>query len=73
MAQILGTKRSAPGREKPGKAARAEAGGIAAIPLSPMAGDFNDDLCRVGARALLAHVSPQLLPGHEARFAGNAV
>jgi hypothetical protein len=52
-------------------AARAKAAGIAAVPLAPMVGDFNDDLCRVGFRPLSAHVSPQLLPGHEARFAGN--
>jgi hypothetical protein len=54
-------------------AARAKAAGIAAIPLAPMVCDFNDDLCRVGAKTLLAHVSPQLLPGHEVRFAGNAL
>ena len=52
-------------------AARAHAAGIAAVPLVPMAGDFNDDLRRVGARALLSHVSPQLLPGHDVRFTGT--
>lgn len=48
--------------------ARAVAAGIQPVPLMPMAGDFNDDLCRLGPDGLLAHLLPQLVPGHGARF-----
>ena len=48
---------------------RAKAAGIEAVPLAPLVGDFNDDLCSLGSSGLFAHVVPQLVPGHRARFA----
>lgn len=54
-------------------AARANAAGIAAVSLTPMVGDFNDDLCRAGSAGLAAHVVPQLVPGHVARFTAGSV
>ena len=35
----------------------------------PVHGDFNANLCRLGALALLAHLVPQLAPDDVARFA----
>ena len=37
--------------------------------LVPVDTDFNADLCRLGALALLAHLVPQLAPDDVARFA----
>lgn len=48
--------------------ARAQAVGIQPVPLAPIADDFNDDLCRLGAAGFAAHVLPQLAPEHLARF-----
>jgi hypothetical protein len=48
---------------------RAEAAGIDVRELVPVHGDFNADLCRLGASALLAHLAPQLAPDDLARFA----
>jgi hypothetical protein len=47
---------------------RANAVGIEAIVLSPMLGDFNEDLRLFGAVALGAHVRVQLAPEDVARF-----
>lgn len=47
---------------------RAHAVGIEAIVLSPMLGDFNEDLKRIGAVALGANVRVQLAPEDVARF-----
>lgn len=48
--------------------ARAHEGGIEAITLSPMAGDFNDDLVTGGLHALRAHIRVQLAPEDVSRF-----
>lgn len=50
--------------------ARAEAAGIELHAVSPVLGDFNDDLCRRGLPALRAQLMPQLAAEHVARFAG---
>lgn len=47
---------------------RASAVGIEAIALSPMLGDFNEDLRTFGRDALLAHIRVQLAPQDVARF-----
>jgi hypothetical protein len=41
---------------------RGEAAGIDVRELVPVLGDFNADLCRLGAAAMLAHLIPQLAP-----------
>lgn len=41
---------------------RAQAAGIAALPLAPMLGDCNDDLRQLGSVALAASIQPQLAP-----------
>jgi Toprim domain len=48
---------------------RGEAAGIDVRELVPVHSDFNADLCRLGAAALLAHLVPQLAPDDLARFA----
>jgi hypothetical protein len=48
---------------------RGEAAGIDVRDLVPVDTDFNADLCRLGALALLAHLVPQLAPDDVARFA----
>ncbi|TWG96280.1 Toprim domain-containing protein [Mesorhizobium sp. J18] len=48
--------------------ARAETVGIEAVGLSPMRGDFNEDLREAGADALRAALKDQLLPEDVARF-----
>lgn len=48
--------------------ARAQAAGIQPVALAPIADDFNDDLCRLGVAGFAAHVLPQLVPEHVARF-----
>jgi hypothetical protein len=48
--------------------ARAESVGIEAVGLSPMRGDFNQDLREAGADALRAALKDQLLPEDVARF-----
>ncbi|MFC5394031.1 DUF7146 domain-containing protein [Bosea vestrisii] len=47
---------------------RANAVGIEAIALSPMLGDFNEDLRTFGRDALMAHIRVQLAPQDVARF-----
>jgi hypothetical protein len=47
---------------------RAHAVGIEAIALSPMLGDFNEDLRTYGRDALMAHIRVQLAPQDVARF-----
>jgi len=47
---------------------RANAAGIEAIALSPMLGDFNEDLRMLGRDALMAHIRVQLAPQDVARF-----
>ena len=47
---------------------REQAAGIEVRDLVPVHGDFNADLCHLGAAALLAHLVPQLVPGDLARF-----
>lgn len=47
---------------------RANAAGIEAIVLSPMLGDFNEDLRAHGRDALRAHIRVQLAPQDVARF-----
>jgi hypothetical protein len=47
---------------------RAHADGIEAIVLSPMLGDFNEDLGDFGVAALQAHLRVQLAPQDVARF-----
>lgn len=47
---------------------RAMAAGIEAIPLSPILGDFNDDLRRFGLGALRAALRVQIAPEDVARF-----
>ena len=49
-------------------AERAQAAGIEALTLTPMLGDFNDDLRQLGADALAALVRVQLAPEDVARF-----
>jgi hypothetical protein len=51
--------------------ARAEAAGIQPVSLVPNEGDFNDDLRHFGSKGLSAHLLPQLVPGHLARFGGS--
>ena len=48
---------------------RGEAAGIDVRELVPVHGDFNADLCHLGAAALLAHLAPQLAPDDLAHFA----
>jgi hypothetical protein len=48
---------------------RGEAAGIDVCDLVPVHGDFNADLCRLGAVALFAHLVPQFAPDDLARFA----
>lgn len=50
---------------------RAAAAGIEARDLVPVHADFNLDLCRLGAEALLAHLAGQLVPADPPRFAGE--
>lgn len=47
---------------------RANEAGIEAVVLTPMLGDFNDDLVAFGIVALRAHVRAQLMPEDVARF-----
>lgn len=47
---------------------RANAVGIEAIALSPMLGDFNEDLRTYGRDTLMAHIRVQLAPQDVARF-----
>ena len=47
---------------------RAHEVGIEAITLSPMLGDFNDDLVTRGLDALRAHIRVQLAPEDVSRF-----
>lgn len=47
---------------------RAAAAGIDVRDLLPVHGDFNLDLWRLGAHAMLAHVTAQLDPADRARF-----
>ena len=47
---------------------RGKALGIEVCDLVPVHGDFNVDLCRLGAAAMLAHL-PQFVPADLARFA----
>jgi len=47
---------------------RASAEGIEAIALSPMLGDFNEDLRTFGRDELMAHIRVQLAPQDVARF-----
>lgn len=47
---------------------RAVAGGIEAVPLTPMLGDFNDDLRQLGLAALADRVRAQLVAEDIARF-----
>jgi hypothetical protein len=47
---------------------RAIAAGIEAIALSPMLGDFNEDLRTFGRDTLIAHIQVQLAPQDVARF-----
>jgi hypothetical protein len=56
-----------------GLSARAMAVGIKPVPLAPSAGDFNDDLCHLGPDGLAAHVVPQLVPEHKARFGAETI
>jgi hypothetical protein len=51
---------------------RAHAGGVDALTLSPMRGDFNEDLCTLGPVRLLAALLPQLAPLDAVRFASMA-
>ena len=57
--------------------ARAQADGIEALTLTPVLGDFNDDLCRLGADAFAAAIRVQLAPEDVERFwsphSGNRV
>ena len=47
---------------------RADAVGIEAITLSPMLGDFNEDIRTYGRDALMTHIRVQLAPQDVARF-----
>lgn len=51
---------------------RADAAGIEAIALSPLRGDFNEDLCADGVEALRAHLRSRLAPQDVARFMRTA-
>lgn len=51
---------------------RADAAGIEAITLSPVLGDFNEDLRQIGIDALRANVRVQLAPQDVARFMAQA-
>jgi hypothetical protein len=51
--------------------ARAHEAGIEALTLSPMAGDFNDDLTTRGLDAIRAHIRVQLAPEDVSRFFGT--
>jgi hypothetical protein len=51
--------------------ARAHEAGIEALTLSPMAGDFNDDLTTRGLDAIRAYIRAQLAPEDVSRFLGN--
>jgi hypothetical protein len=48
--------------------ARARCDGIAARILSPLLGDFNDDLRTLGVQGLRTHLRPQLMSEHVIRF-----
>ena len=50
---------------------RAQSAGIEALTLSPALGDFNDDLCRLGADELRAALRVQLAPEDVRRFLIN--
>ena len=50
--------------------ARASEAGVEALAVSPMLGDFNDDLVARGRAALRAWVRPQLAPEDVSRFMG---
>ena len=50
---------------------RAQSAGIEALTLSPTLGDFNDDLCRLGADELRAALRVQLAPEDVRRFLMN--
>ena len=58
------------GMERLGR--RAREAGIEVFPLGPRLGDFNEDLRRLGLRALLRNLRSQLVPGDAARFLGAA-
>ncbi len=47
---------------------RAQTAGIEALRLSPILGDFNEDLCRLGLADLRAALRVQLAPEDAARF-----
>ena len=47
---------------------RADTAGIEAIALSPLLGDFNEDLCAHGVDALRAQLRSRLAPQDVARF-----
>ena len=47
---------------------RAQSAGIEALTLSPALGDFNDDLCRLGADELRAALRVQLAPEDVRQF-----
>ena len=49
-------------------AERAQAQGVEALALRPVLGDFNDDLCTLGADALAARVRVQLAAEDVVRF-----
>lgn len=51
---------------------RADVAGIEAITLSPVLGDFNEDLRQIGIDALRANVRVQLAPQDVARFMAQA-
>lgn len=51
--------------------ARAHEAGIEALTLSPMAGDFNDDLTTRGLDAIRAHIRVQLAPEDASRVLGS--
>ncbi len=51
---------------------RARHDGIEARMLSPLLGDFNDDLRMFGLDQLRRHLRKQLAPEHAARFLGPA-
>ena len=47
---------------------RGRAAGIEIRELVPIHGDFNLDLCRLGANRMLAHLADQLVPSERTRF-----
>ncbi len=51
--------------------ARAHEAGIEALTLSPMAGDFNEDITTRGLDAIRAHIRVQLAPEDVSRFLGS--